>query len=492
MTRSGRISRIAVIGAGPSGLAAVKYLLAEQYFEKIDVFEQRATAGGVWNYTPGPLKDNLPSTVPQTDPHQPPEGPIWHTTEGRQEPTFVSPIYEALETNLPKEIMRYSDKHFDAKTQVMPTHAAVKDYLQDYAEEIRGLIQFETQVSDVRKDVLGAGSWSVTTKNLRTGDARTDAYDAVVVASGHYDLPFTPNIAGITQWNEAYPGVILHSKLYDSAEQFRDKKVIVVGSSASGLDIGNQISPVSKGKVIVSERNQTLLASSAGDTSKVYHPQIVEFLPPDSHRRAVRFEDGHVEADIDAIVFCTGYLYTYPFLSALDPPIITNGRRVVNTYQHLFYIPDPTLVLSALPQRIVPFPLSENQAAVFARVFSGRLSLPSKDAMEAWEQSTVREKGEGTPFHLLPFPQDADFMNFLHDWAAEAESRRGLENGGNGKQCNYWGERERWIRGQIAEIKRTFGQKGAERGLVKSLAQLGFDFDRWKQEQESSAGASRL
>ncbi|PYH42705.1 putative flavin dependent monooxygenase [Aspergillus saccharolyticus JOP 1030-1] len=485
MTRSKQISRIAVIGAGPTGLAAAKYLLAEKYFEKIDVFEQRAVAGGVWNYSPPSLKDQVPRTVPQLDPHQPLQGPIWHTVKGGEEPVFVSPIYRDLETNLPKEIMRYSDKLFKAKTQVLPKHATVKEYLQEYAEEIRHLIQFETQVSDVRKEVLGEGSWSVTTRSLRTGDTKTNSYDAVVVASGHYDLPFTPDIPGITHWNETYPGVISHSKLYDCAEQFRDKKVVVVGSSASGLDISNQILPVSKGKVIVSERNQSLLASAAGDTSKVYRPQIVEFLPSDSHSRAVRFEDGHVEENIDAIVFCTGYLYTFPFLSSLDPPLITNGRRVVNTYQHLFYIHDPTLVLTALPQRVVPFPLSENQAAVFARVFSGRLSLPSPDAMNEWEQSTVREKGEGTPFHLLPFPQDADMMNFLHDWAKQAEPRPGLDHGGHGKPCNDWGERERWIRAQIADIKRAFGQKGAERGLITSLAQLGFDYDRRDEEEKN-------
>ncbi|RAL09161.1 putative flavin dependent monooxygenase [Aspergillus homomorphus CBS 101889] len=492
MTRATQIRRIAVIGAGPSGLAAVKYLLAERFFDSIDVFEQRTSAGGVWNYSPRSLKDNLTSTIPQLDPHQPLEEPVWYTAEGRREPVFVSPIYKALETNLPKEIMRYSDKHFDAKTQVMPTHATVKQYLQEYAEEIRNLIQFETQVSEVRKEVLGAGSWSVTTRNLRTGDKTTASYDAVVVASGHFDLPYTPDIPGIREWNAAYPGAILHSKLYDSAEQFRGKKVIVVGSSASGLDIGNQINEVSKGKVIVSERNPSLLASSATDSSKVYRPQIAEFLPSDSHSRAVRFADGQVEGEIDAIVFCTGYLYSFPFLSSLDPPIITNGRRVLNTYQHLFYIHDTTLVLSVLPQRVIPFPLSENQAAVFARVWSGRLGLPPRDEMREWEQSTLTEKGDGTPFHLLPFPQDADYMNFLHDWAAKAKPRQGLDHNGHGKPCNYWGERERWIRGSIPDIKRTFAQKGAERRLVKALEQIGFEFDKWKEERKNSAGAHRL
>jgi hypothetical protein len=35
------VKRVAIIGAGPSGLAVAKYLLAEDTFEKIDVYEQQ-------------------------------------------------------------------------------------------------------------------------------------------------------------------------------------------------------------------------------------------------------------------------------------------------------------------------------------------------------------------------------------------------------------------------------------------------------------------
>lgn len=42
------VKKICIVGAGPTGLAAVKYLLAEAAFEKIDVFEQQSQAGGVW------------------------------------------------------------------------------------------------------------------------------------------------------------------------------------------------------------------------------------------------------------------------------------------------------------------------------------------------------------------------------------------------------------------------------------------------------------
>ncbi|KAB8219664.1 hypothetical protein BDV33DRAFT_173385 [Aspergillus novoparasiticus] len=485
MTIAKQIRRVAVIGAGPSGLSAVKYLLAEKAFTKIDVFEKRSAVGGVWNYTPPALKQSTLVPVPQLDPNEPGDEPIWHPTadiQGPLEPAFISPIYSTLDTNIPKELMAYGDKPFPPDAQVLPKYSTVKEYLNEYAENVQDYIHLDTQVVNIKSSDSGADAWAVTTKNLRTGVDRTDTYDAVVVASGHYDVPYTPDIPGIKIWNETYPGIISHAKLYDSPEPFRGKKVIIVGGSASGIDIGSQINRLSKGKVLASQRTESYLMPSNA-TDKDYVPEIVEFLPPTEYKRAVRFADGRIENDIDAIVFCTGYLYSFPFLSSLDPPVITDGRRVLNTYQHLFYIHNPTLVFPVLPQRVIPFPLSENQAAVFARVWSGRLTLPDAAEMKAWEDDTVIKKGNGTAFHLLHFPLDADYLNLLYKWAGSAEPRQGLPDNGNGKQGNYWGERERWMRQLFPEIRRTFIGKGDERHKFKSIEQLGYDFEKFRKEQ---------
>ncbi|KAE8150097.1 hypothetical protein BDV25DRAFT_117493 [Aspergillus avenaceus] len=485
MAISKQIRRIAIIGAGPSGLSALKYLLAEKYFERIDVFEKRSSVGGVWNYCPPAVKNSISAPVPQVNPNELVDGPIWHPTgdsKGTSEPTFISPIYSTLDTNIPKELMAFGEKPFPPDVQVLPKYSTVRKYLGEYAENVKGHIQFETQVVQVRPRSIEQNTWTVTTKNLRTGVDTTDSYDAVVVASGHYDVPYTPDIPGIQIWDTNYPGVISHSKLYDSPEPFRGKKVVVVGSSASGIDIGNQISQVSEGKVLASQRTESYLAPST-DADKLYFPEIVEFLPPAENKRAVRFADGRIESEIDAIVFCTGYFYSFPFLSSLEHPLITDGRRVLNTYQHLFYIYDPTLVFPVLPQRVIPFPLSENQAATFARVWSGRLTLPEEGEMKAWEEATAAKKGNGTSFHLMHFPLDANYMNFLYEWATKAKPREGLINDGNGKQCNYWGEREKQMRQLFPEIRRTFISKGEERRNIKSLKQLGYDFDEATKEQ---------
>ena len=43
-----RISRVAVIGAGPGGLAAARALRDENVFDTITVFERNSKVGGTW------------------------------------------------------------------------------------------------------------------------------------------------------------------------------------------------------------------------------------------------------------------------------------------------------------------------------------------------------------------------------------------------------------------------------------------------------------
>ena len=425
--------------------------------------------------------------MPHLNPHEPIEKPIWISqAEKSQEAIFVSPLYGKLETNIPKELMRYSDKPFPSEAQLFPKHTTVKQYLEDYAEDIKSSIKFETQVVNVKLKDQKSSTWDLTTVNLRTELESTQTYDAVVVASGHFSVPFIPDIPGIAAWNKSFPDVISHSKYYDSPEPFRGKKVVIVGQSASGLDIGAQINKVSRGRILVSQRSSSYLAASV-PSDKVIFPEIVEFLPQEGYDRAIRFADGRVERQVDAIVFCTGYLYSYPFLSTLDPPVVTHGLRTMNIYQQLFYIEHPTLVFPGLSQRVIPFPLAENQAAVFARVWSGRLRLPPTSTMKMWEQSELAQKGDGKGFHLLPFPMDADYHNFLYGWAATAHPRPGLSNDGKGKLGSCWGKRERWMRALFPEIRGAFVQKGDQRSGIKTLNELGFDFDIWDKEQQLTA-----
>ncbi|KAI2285697.1 hypothetical protein LOZ02_000856 [Ophidiomyces ophidiicola] len=441
------------------------YLLAEQHFDTIDVFEQRDCVGGVWNLSPASHKAELLTPVPQENAKFPTEKPIWQPTAEPHSNTdkglamFLSPLYDELETNIMHKLMELSGLPFPKNTQLFPKSESVLQYLQEYSKDIEHLIHFQVQVMDIMLEDESVGSWAVTRKCLQSDTLQTDVYDAVVVANGHYNVPYVPSVPGIDVWHKSYAGAISHSKSYFSAEPFRGKKVLVVGNSASGIDIGSQIGKVCLTPLISSARSESYFTAKPSDDRKNVS-SIEEFLSPERYNRAVRLSNGEIEDNIDYVVFCTGYLYSFPFLSALEPPVIKDGSRTLCVYQHMFYIEHPTLIFPLLNQKISPFPIAEAQGAVLSRVLSGRLSLPIEEDMYAWEEATAALHGSGKTFHFLPYPLDAEYLQFLYDWAASAETQPGLERDGNGKECPLWGEKERWLRSLFTNIKQAFVAQG--------------------------------
>lgn len=461
---------------------AYRYLLAESCFDTIDVFEQQASFGGVWNYSNDPIGA---IDIPQTNPHQPLDRPIWNSVlnqnefaKGTRHATFVSPMYERLETNIPHSLMRFSDSPSLEDHQLFPTRETVTQYLEDYGEIVRHLVSFQTQVQAIYQ--TGPGAHQVRIKNLQTETVNEKTYDAIVLANGHYAVPSLPDIKGIKEWDRENAGIISHTKFYRRAEPFAGKKVMVVGNAASGTDIASQIGVVCKHPLLMSQRSESPLAFAAGYKEIV--PEIAEFLPNSVGTRAVRFANGRVEEDFDAIVFATGYYYSFPFLSSLESKFISTGERVQHLYKHLFYIDDPTIAFFGLPAKIIPFRTVEGQGAVVARVWAGRLELPPALEMSRWEEKAIAERGVGKAFHVLPFPKDFEYYNGLVDWAARA-------TGHGGKSPMKWSAKETWARERFPAIKRAFADRGYTRHGVKTLQELGFDYDAWLKEQNSRNGA---
>lgn len=118
--------------------------------------------------------------------------------------------------------------------------------------------------------------------------------------------------------------------------------------------------------------------------------------------------------------------------------------------------------------------MAEVQAAVFARVWSGRLQLPPDEVMQGWEEQLVASLGAtGRGYHLLKFPKDAEHMNMLHEWAMSAEEGPS----GKGKIPPCWKPREYWIRERFALIKKAFQDQGEARHKITTVEELGFDYD---------------
>ncbi|KAK3944192.1 hypothetical protein QBC46DRAFT_375632 [Diplogelasinospora grovesii] len=448
------VKDIAIIGAGPCGLSAAKYLLAQNAFKSIVVFEQSYEVGGVWNYSAAPSQS---LHVPQVSAFCPPDPPI---RPSDTPPVFPTPMYELLHTNIPRRLMQYSDLAFPEDSLIFPSREVVHNYLVEYSQDVRHLIKFSTQVKDVRlRQEDGKDRWDVDTVSLTTGEITSATYDAVVVASGHYSVTYMPDIKNISEFHAAHPGVISHSKLYRTPEPYAGKKVVVVGNAASGVDIASQISRVCQKPLLLSVKTPTPPANLAHIGAEEI-AVIDEFLVDE---RGIKLSDGRIVTGVDTVLFSTGYLFTFPFLTSLKPPLVTNGRRVYGLYKELFHIDHPTMVFPGLPIKVVPFPMSQSQAAVFSRVWANVLPLPSEEEMRKWEDGEAERRGPN--FHVWPKGGDVEYINSIHEWIQQS--------GAPGKEPPSWDDELQWQRQIYAEAKLKFEMQGR---TAKSLAELGFEY----------------
>ncbi|ODA84095.1 hypothetical protein RJ55_02613 [Drechmeria coniospora] len=454
-----RVSKIAIIGAGPAGLATAKYLRDQGDFESIVVFEQQDEVGGIWNYSdvaPGPYP------VPQLDPFFPPDAPVPSSSSSQGAPVFPSPIYDRLHANIPAALMSFSDRPFPGGSRLFPNRQDIQAYLVRYAEDVRHLVRFCVAVTSVvREDHDGRDRWRLEAQSTVDGTMVVqDVFDAVVVANGHYSVPFIPPMANIEAFHKAHPSVITHSKQYRRPDDFKDAKVVVVGNGPSGVDLALQINQVSRGRTILSVRTPTS-PDKLAHTGCEEVPEIAEFLP---EQRAVRFKDGRVDTNIDAVVFCTGFLFSYPFLPDLQPKLITNGQGVHGLYKHLISIRHPTLVFPAPNMKSVPWQVSEAQAALVAAVWSNNLALPAREEMERWSREL--EEREGESLHVFATFGDGHYINELHDLVATAEK--------TGKPAPRWDDELFWQRSVFSDAKLRFEKQGCK---ATTLGELGLHYD---------------
>lgn len=403
---------VAIVGGGPSAAPCIKALLAEKCFGKITAYELQPSPGtGVWNYNG--LVRRTPN-IPQT--RDLPIEPLEHKPDGSL--VYYNPMYRDLTTNLPHMLMAYKDFPFPEGVDLFPSRDVVKQYVADYARDVVGHFKFETMVTGLKKT---GEKWMVESKYVgphakQEGvQPELEIYDHVIICTGHYSHPFIPDVPGIKEYSEHHE--VLHAKYYDNPDEYKGKNVLIVGNSSSGVDIAHQVEKTAK-KVIVSARSA---ANGNFDTVGVIKRFEGDRIVVEEAPAADKAEKADSAlTDIDTVIYCTGYLYSFPFLHSYvhhsDDDLITDGTRIRNLYRQLFYISDPSIAFIGMPKNVVPFPLAETQAAVVARVWSGRLKLPSKEDQFVSLRKEEQERGTGQGHHTLKHPLDAEYQQDLTDW----------------------------------------------------------------------------
>eukprot|EP00755_Sulcionema_specki_P035078 Sspe_Gene.104216::Locus_80178_Transcript_1_1_Confidence_1.000_Length_1481::g.104216::m.104216 len=352
--------KVAVIGAGPSGLVVLKMMLSEGGMRTGEVmaFEETGGIGGVWHRTPRMCTP-------------------YFTREGGKAVEMASsqPVYPGLVTNLPKDTMSFSDFHFPASTAFFPPHTEVLSYLERYAAEhsLYKHIRFSSPVVSCEKVGL---LWAVTTPRA------TFHAERVVVCTGHFRNPFIPPVHGL----ETFTGRVQHTAAFTAPEDYAGECVLVVGGSMSGAEV---VSTLSKSRAC------RMVCVSVRKMNARYRGYLKGSL-----KRGVTLYDGveHIEGDTvhfsgggsvkaTVIIFGTGYRYSFPFLKGL-PVVQPSGWKMENLYHRLLYVDDPTLAFVGMCSLVfTPFVVSEYQAHFLAKLYGGRISLPSEKAMRAEVES---------------------------------------------------------------------------------------------------------
>jgi hypothetical protein len=181
--------KICIIGAGFSGLAAAK-----TFHERgipFDCLEREKDIGGLWN-----------------------------------EATNTGVVYDSTYLVSSRKYTAFGDYPMPDEYPTYPSHREALAYLRNYAQEFGVLdrVELNTTVEHAERT---QGGWRVQIK----GEARPRFYRALVIASGHHDVPRVPKIPG------KFTGEIMHSRDYRSVKQLADKRVVVVGAGNSACDI---------------------------------------------------------------------------------------------------------------------------------------------------------------------------------------------------------------------------------------------------------------
>ncbi|CAF3435022.1 unnamed protein product [Fusarium graminearum] len=420
------IKSVAIIGGGASGTAAAAALKAEDYFEKIRVFERREAPGGTWLYdaippSPSPIQPGalppkvnsqleIPSKLPQTVPHN------------TQERFQGTPIYESLITTVPGIAMGFSDKRFPEGPFV--SHDIPRMYLQNYytLHNMEDVLVLNTTVEDLSKIATGGGRscWRLT---LRKHNVEQDVdewwqevFDAVIIANGQFSVPYVPEVEGLSDYIGKYPGRIMHSKYYRQPHPFKNKKVLIVGNALSGRDIAEEVLRVAQLPVHVSRRHKSIWEGPEPKLGVEWRPVIKEYV---AETGQVIFDDGSFLDDIDHVIYCTGYKPSFPFwnVEANGGPLYDYDKAKLNdSFLHTFFRDHPTLGIIGFGETLA-FRSYEYQAIALTRVLSGRNATPLSTAAEQedWERSWAEHtKKEGFDFHTVDF-RNGDLLKWYND-----------------------------------------------------------------------------
>jgi dimethylaniline monooxygenase (N-oxide forming) len=399
---------VAIIGAGPAGLAAAKYLKSEGFAPT--VFEQAESVGGQWSGDPQ-----------------------------------YSGVWPSMRTNSSRVMTAFSDLRHEPDTPVYPSNQMMRAYLERYAErfDLMSCVRLKTQVLHLDRDREDEG-WVI--HSARDGeDPREERFARVVVATGRFRKARIPEVRGLESFSGA--GGVSHAFHYKDPERYRGRRVLVGGGNISAFEIACELAGIGAARVIVASRGQRyvlnkIVAGIPADHLVINRyrtlanescprelclARLKEFIvrtsgspeqfgaqqpDPDIDKAGVTMSqnflplvaEGRIQTrpwmsavdgktvsfvgagdeEVDAIIFGTGYEISLPFLGDyLRRQLGVDGKHL-DLYKYTFHPHLPGLAFLGMMDLVGSvFPVLELQARWIAYVFSGARPTPSIQDMKA-------------------------------------------------------------------------------------------------------------
>ncbi|EIM90309.1 FAD/NAD-P-binding domain-containing protein [Stereum hirsutum FP-91666 SS1] len=245
--------KVAIIGAGPSGLVCCKSLLenaSEEYpFDPV-VLEQEEDIGGTFRY------------------------------RAYENATLVSS----------KQLTSFSDFRLPLSHPDHLTLEEYVDYLREYAEHFQLLkrVQLGCKVVSISRNPLGGHRISFV-KRVKDGEAWTSEPEIlevayVAVCTGLHVVPSIPKIPGIEHVLENREGdtvparKIFHSAQYKSRSQLAGRRILVLGTGETGMDLAYEAAKAGAKEVVLCSRGGFLSFPKALNDFEVFG---IKFESPD-------------------------------------------------------------------------------------------------------------------------------------------------------------------------------------------------------------------
>ncbi|GAA5917339.1 hypothetical protein JCM5296_001296 [Sporobolomyces johnsonii] len=488
--------RCLIIGAGSSGLSGIQQAL-DAGLEPV-AYEARAGVGGAWRFDADPGSCEV---VFDEQGWARLSSPSESNHQGVPPP---SPMYSSLRTNVPTSLMQYRGSPFPPEVGLFCSHSDVQNYLESFSAPLLPYIRFNSRVTRLRYSLPSDEGgqqrrwYAEIASTLNDGKVEKEQFDCVMISNGHYSVPYVPWVEGLSSWK----GELSHARWYRDAKAFEDKTVLVIGNSASGYDVTRELAmsihsrresgtdPTTLPKVYQSARSPPVIGIPFDAPDAPEWAKEIAVFPPvrKVEGKVIEFEDGRTLEDVDTIIYCTGYYFSFPFCHTTDAPFsehpltrppptpsslpdtklppapVEGGLRVHNLDDRfLFYLPDPSLVFLCLPYLVIPFPLAQLQARLAALHFASSARLPRP---LTFTRGTSEDEPETRAPVVVGHPKQYDLHDrMLSECGDIPDDERDGERAAVTKSAEE-GPEEKEEKGGLAGERSVFGKTSqAERDL---------------------------